>query len=175
MGVRRRVVRLAVSLATSSTLVLAMSLGSAPAAHAYGNKALYQIGLSANCNNPSLCGADGLGGFWGWAEFDSDNTADAQFAGCGHLQGGGGGGAGHESVEVDGWYIGANGDFWIESEDVTFTGHGPPVTVHDPEPPYPSDTGVPAAPGHYNLAEEAFGFSGPGVTFQVQVVQIPQH
>ena len=162
----------ALSFATSTTLVLALSLASAPAAHAYGNKAVWQIGISANCNNPKLCG-DFLGGFWGWAEFDSDDTADAEFAGCGHLQGGGGGGASHESIEVDGWYIGSNGNFWIESEDITFTGHGPPVTVHDPNPPYPQDTGVPAAPGHYSIAEEVYGFSGPGVNFLIQVVLIP--
>src|SRR6266516_4575806 len=113
--VRRRIVGATLSLAASTTLVLAMSLASAPAAHAYGKAALYQIAISSNCNNPSICGSE-LGGFWGLAEFDSDNTADAEFAGCGHLQGGpgsrGGGGAGHMSIEVDGWYIGSNGDFW---------------------------------------------------------------
>jgi hypothetical protein len=173
MGSRHAISRTALSVATSTALVLAISLASAPAANAYGKKAVWQIALSANCNNPKLCGDEGLGGFWGWAEFDSDNTADAEFTGCGHLQGGGGGGAGHESIEVDGWFIGDNGNFWIESEDITFIGHGPPVTVHDPEPPYPADTGVPAAPGHYSIAEEVFGFSGPGVNFIIQVVLIP--
>ncbi len=151
----------------------------APAAHAYGPLAQWQIGFSANCDNPKLCGQDGLGGFWGWAEFDTDNTADAQLTGCGHLQGPpipGSTGAGHYSDEVDGWFIapGITGldDFWIESETATFTGHGPPVTVFDPFPPYPSDTGIPAMAGHYSTAQ-LFGFTGPGVSFQAQVVQIP--
>ncbi len=80
----------------------------APAAHAYGPLAQWQIGFSANCDNPKLCGQDGLGGFWSWAEFDTDNTADAQLTGCGHLQGPpipGSTGAGHYSDEVDGWFI----------------------------------------------------------------------
>jgi hypothetical protein len=42
------------------------------------------------------CGADGLGGFWGWVEFDRSTTTgaitgDAQLTGCGHFRGGGGG------------------------------------------------------------------------------------
>ena len=153
-------------------------LTSAPA-QAYGPKAQWQIGLSANCNNPLVCGQDALGGFWGWAEFDSDNTGDAQLAGCNHLVGPhvpGTSGAGHFSDEIDGWFIapGSSGldDFWIESETATFTGHGPPVTVFDPDPPYPMDTGIPAAPGHYSTAE-LLGFTAPGVSFQAQVVQIP--
>src|SRR5437867_3848580 len=69
-----------VAVATISGVLLT----SAPA-QAYGPKAQWQIGLSANCNNPLVCGQDALGGFWGWAEFDSDNTGDAQLAGCNHL------------------------------------------------------------------------------------------
>ena len=150
-------------------------LVTATAAHAYGSKALYQIGLSANCDNPDICGSDGLGGFWGWAEFDSDNTADAQFAGCGHLQGGpggGGGGAGHLAIDATGWYIGSNGDFFVTSEVDTYTGHGPPVKVVIESED--SDTGIPATPGHYST-EDLMGFTAPGVSFQIQVVKIPGH
>src|SRR5215471_12850543 len=57
-------------------------------AHAYGNTALWQVGLSFNCDNPSVCGATNLGGFWGWVEFDSGGLGDAELTGCGHLQGG---------------------------------------------------------------------------------------
>jgi hypothetical protein len=159
-------------------LVAGLTVLSAPAASAYGSHAAYQLGISSNCNNPSICGATGLGGFWGWAEFDNDNTADAVFAGCGHLQRGSNsgypppyGGAGHMAADVDGWYIGANGDFILNgTETDTFTGHGQPVTIT-----YDNvnvDTGIPATPGHYSTAE-ILGFSAPGVTFQVQVTKIP--
>src|SRR2546426_11548769 len=57
-----------------------------PTAHAYGNTALWQIGLSFNCNNPSFCGTM-LGGFWGWVEFDSGGLGDGTLTGCGHLTG----------------------------------------------------------------------------------------
>ncbi len=57
----------------------------ATSASAYGSAAQWQIGISGNCNNPSVCGADQLGGFWGWAEFDNDNTAHAEITGCDHL------------------------------------------------------------------------------------------
>jgi hypothetical protein len=176
---RRRLALLLAPLVGAATLGALVLTG--PTASAYGRKAQWQIGFSANCNNPTICGQDGLGGFWGWAEFDSDNTADAQLTGCGHLVGPhipGTSGAGHYSDEVDGWFIapGSTGldDFWIESETATFTGHGPPVTVFDPFPPYPMDTGIPAVAGHYSTAE-LFEFTAPGVSFQAQVVQIPGH
>jgi hypothetical protein len=39
--------------------------------------------------------------------------------------------------------------------------------------PGPQDTGIPAAPGHYNTSE-LLGFKPPpGVAFQIQVVEIP--
>ena len=147
---------------------------SAPAASAYGRLAQYQIGISQNCNNPSFCGS-GTGGFWGWIEFDSDNTVDAQLTGCGHTVGGPGpAGAGHFAAEATGWYIGANGDFILNgTETDTFTGHGPPQSVT-----YTNDNvdmGIPATPGHYST-DEILGFHAPsGVSFQIQVVKIPGH
>src|SRR5215470_18367387 len=52
---------------------------------------MWQAGISGNCNNPSFCGADGLGGFCGWVEFDrfADGTitGDAQFTDCHHFIG----------------------------------------------------------------------------------------
>jgi hypothetical protein len=149
---------------------------SVPAAHAYGNKAVWQVALSFNCNNKKLCGQE-LGGFWGWAEFDADNTADAELTGCGHLKGYTG--AQHISAEVDGWFTapGDTGlkDFWIESETDTLTGKdfNGPVTVHNPDPPYPSDTGIPAVAGHYST-DQVLGFEAPpGFAIQIQVVKIP--
>jgi hypothetical protein len=114
---------------------------------------------SMNCNNPSFCGPD-LGGFWGWAVFNTDGTADAELTGCGHLAGGpggGGGGAQHFSADAESWFIGPNGNFWVDDETDTYVGDGRPVTVPVPGP---QDTGIPAAPGHYNTSE-LLGFTPP--------------
>lgn len=162
----------------SALLLVSLLLWSAAAAGvalAYGNTALWQVGLSANCDNPSLCGSE-LGGFWGWVEFDSDNTGDAAFAGCGHVQGRqvpGSSGAGGIRIDITGWTI-ANGSagpntFFVTSEIDTFSGRGGPVTVVISSELF--DTGVPAVAGHYSTAD-VFGFTAPGVAFQLQVVQL---
>lgn len=183
--IRRKLLASTVPVALAVTAFLS-PIVTAPSASAYGSAAQWQIGLSGNCNNPSVCGADQLGGFWGWVEFDNDNTADAEIAGCGHLLRGSGaqppfGGAEHMSVDVPasaGWFIApslgnaAINDFWINGEVDTFTGHGTPITAVNPEPPYPSDTGVPAMPGHFST-DEVLGFHAPGVSFQIQVIRIP--
>jgi hypothetical protein len=147
----------------------------ASAAGAYGSAAQWQIAISMNCNNASLCGGGG-GGFWGWAEFDNNNTGDAEFTGCGHLiPAHGDAGAGHISIDVMGWYIapGSAGPqtFYVVSETDTSYGHGSPTSETFLNENM--DTGVPAVPGHYSLAQQAFGFTGPGVSFQLQVVKIP--
>src|SRR5262249_50841913 len=87
-GALRRSILLVASLAASATL----AVGFASPAGAYGGGAAHdtwQVGISGNCNNLSFCGADGLGGFWGWVEFDrfTDGTitGDAQLTGCGHF------------------------------------------------------------------------------------------
>jgi hypothetical protein len=168
-----RALKGALITALTLALLLAVGVSQTPVAHAYGRLAQYQIGLSFNCNNTTYCGTD-LGGFWGWAEFDSDNTADAQLAGCQHFTGSGPAGAQHFASDAQGWYIGPDGDFFIENEWVTYTGHtgGSPVTVYDPNPPYPSDTGIPAQPGHYS-AQTLFGMKAPpGTNFEIQVVAL---
>ncbi len=70
----------------------------------------WQVGISGNCNNPSFCGPNDLGGFWGWVEFDrfanGTITGDAQLTGCHHFTGGGGsGGAGHADVDITSAHI----------------------------------------------------------------------
>lgn len=166
--------RLLFAALTVSAALVGLTAASADAD--YGPLAVYQVAISMNCNNPSFCGSDGLGGFWGWAVFNSDGTSDAELTGCGHLQGGpggGGGGAGHFRADATGWFIGDNGDFYISDEFITTVGHGQPVTVHDPSPPYPNDTGIPATPGHYST-QEILGFTPPpGVSFNIQVTKIP--
>ena len=172
MAIRSRALRGALAISLALVFTLSVALSRAPSAHAYGRLAQWQIGLSFNCNNVALCDSQ-LGGFWGWAEFDSDNTADAQLTGCQHFKGGGPAGAQHFSSDVTGWHV-ESGDFFIDNEWVTVTGHtgGPPVTVYDPTPPYPFDTGIPAAAGHYSTRTLMGMQAPPGTNFEIQVVQL---
>ena len=178
---RRKVIRivLATALAVAVVSVLSVQLLTARGhtAHANGPVVLWRFAFSLKCNNPTVCGPT-LSGASGSAEFDSDNTAVAQLTNSDHLQGGGpASGAQHSSAQAS-WFIapGITGlpDFFIASETRTFTGRsgGPPVTVFDPFPPYPSDLGFPAVPGHYNVTS-LFGFKAPpGFVFNIQVVQV---
>jgi hypothetical protein len=144
---------------------LAFTAGSARAE--YGPLAVYQVTFSFNCNNPSVCGPD-LGGFWGWAVFNSDGSADAELTGCGHTVGGGGGGAIHFHADAEDWFI-QNGDFWVSSEVDTYVGR----FAHTEVISSPTDTGIPAAPGHYSTSE-ILGFKAPpGMAIQIQVTKIP--
>src|SRR5262245_59558300 len=110
-GALRRAMLMVAGFATAAVL----AVGLASPASAYGGgagHAMWQVGISGNCNNPSFCGADGLGGFWGWVEFDrfanGTITGDAQLTGCGHFRGGGGGGAFHADVDITSAHIGAS-------------------------------------------------------------------
>jgi hypothetical protein len=155
----------------ASLIAVAAFAGSARAD--YGPLAQYQIAISQNCNNPSFCfdpitGQPSLGGFWGWAVFNSDGTADAELTGCGHLPGYGGG-AGHFHADAQ-WFIGSNRDFWTYNETDTFVGRGGTQVVTNPAP---SDTGIPAAPGHYSTSDILGFIAPPGVSFQIQVTKIP--
>jgi hypothetical protein len=168
--------RLVVLIATVSMLAFAGIMATSAPAGAYGNTALWQIGISGNCNNPAVCGADQLGGFWGWVEFDAGNTGDATFADCGHLQGRqlpGSSGAEGMRIDITGWTIapGSAGPatFFVTSEVDTIYSRGGPVTVTIASENF--DTGVPAVAGHYSTAD-VFGFTAPGVAFQLQVVQL---
>src|SRR6266704_3517596 len=168
--------RLAVLTAIVSMLAFAGIMAMSAPAGAYGNTALWQIGISGNCDNPAVCGADQLGGFWGWVEFDSGNTGDATIAGCAHLQGRqlpGSSGAAGERIDITGWTIapGSAGPdtFFVTSEVDTFYSRGGPVTVTIASENF--DTGIPAVPGHYSTAD-VLGFTAPGVSFQIQVAQL---
>jgi hypothetical protein len=167
----RRIIVLGAAIGVMSLLGTATG----PPAHAYGSAALWQIGLSFNCNNHSLCGSQ-LGGFWGWAEFDSDNTADAQLTGCSHMQGGPAAGAQHFSADVHSWTIapGSAGPatFFVTSETDTITGRqgGPPVVIDIPSEYM--DTGVPAVAGHFS-SRTLFGMQAPpGTNFEIQVAKL---
>lgn len=174
-----------ISCAFVVLIVVSVLLGAAPStALAYGNDALWQIGLSFNCNNRDLClnPPFGVGGVWGWIEFDTGGEGDATLAGCTHLSSSLGllTGADYLHIEITNWTIapgsGGPATFIITDGTVTIAGvhtRGAPVTV-----PLSAvfggvlDTGVPAVAGHYSYSS-LFGFTPPpGVNFQIQVVQI---
>ncbi len=174
---RRRIL----TLSMIATMALAAVAWTTPA-NAYGggaNHDMWQIGLSFNCNNPSLCNSEefgGTGGFWGWAELDrsADGTqtwGDAEFAFCFHTVGGGGAGAGHTSQEIESWYIapGSAGPqtFFISGTETDRFRGGTETSEFSNE-----DSGVPAVPGHYNT-NDVFGFSAPGLAVQIQVAFRP--
>ncbi len=177
-GAVRRSALLVAALAAAALL----AVGFASPAGAYGggaNHDMWQVGLSFNCNNPSICNTPdfgGTGGFWGWAEFDrsADGTqtwGDAQFAFCFHTVGGGGAGAGHTAFEIESWTIepgSAGPQTFFASGEETDTGHGMKVTTDFTH----MDTGIPAVPGHYNTSD-VLGFSAPGVAAQIQVAFRP--
>jgi hypothetical protein len=191
---RRLMARIALVCALAgSTLVVAVS-GATPAG-AYGHVGalnVWQVGLSFNCNNPSFCGAEDLGGFWGWVQFNQNpatgaTDADAETTFCAHTPGGGGfAGAGHSSIDITGWIIqpGSAGPhtFWATGGTETDTFRGTkttsPLTNEDGSlvtPQNPSDTGIPADPGHYSTAT-ILGFTPPpGVALQIQVAYKPAH
>jgi hypothetical protein len=171
MRIPSRALKGALATVIVLALLFAFALMRTHTAQAYGRLAQWQIGLSFNCDNPTFCGSQ-LGGFWGWAEFDSDNTGDAEVTGCEHLQGGRAGGAQHVSIDVTGWTIGTNGDFFITSEVDTITGRtgGPPIVINLPSENF--DTGVPAAAGHFS-SQTLFGMQAPpGTNFEIQVAQL---
>jgi len=158
---------------------VALAAGFTASASAYGGGAdhdMWQIGLSFNCNNPSVCG-DELGGFWAWAEFDrsADGTqtwGDLEGSFCGHTLGGGGAGAGHVSIEIESWTIapGSAGPqtFFASGEETdSFRGQSETFDFVD------QDTGIPAVPGHYSTDEIFGGPAPPGVAFQIQVAFRP--
>jgi hypothetical protein len=116
-------------------------------------------------------------GFWGWCTFgggvNSGNEGDCQFAQYFHSTSGGRFTC-QESLEITSWTRSSpTGDFLISGT----------ATVHPSDATAPClltfpgsatfsgvDSGIPAAPGHYNL-----GGLGPGLRgeFQIQVTQIP--
>ena len=189
---KRRMARLlAAGALVVGVALTAVGATAAPAA-AYGNNGsldVWQIGLSANCDNPSVCGPN-LGGFWGWVVFTRDpatgaTDADAQLTGCGHMVRAGGpglAGADHFSLGAE-WVIGPGSagpqTFLLTGGTMTFTGHGGQVTVPLTNmdgslttPQNPFDTMIRAVPGHYSTAE-LLGFTAPGVAYHIQVAYKP--
>ena len=134
--------------ATASVSLVGVQAANA-AGSGYSGKAVYQITISSTCSNVTACGADNLGGFWGWIALYGNGTGDGQLTFCGH--GAAGSGAGHEALDIGQWTISDGTFVFSDSSDPHFDGPTP----------------IPATPGHYNLN------SGPGVEMQVTVALNP--
>jgi hypothetical protein len=172
----RRWVMIAAALVLAMGSVVAVSGGAASAYGHDGSMDVYQVGISFNCNNKTLCSADELGGFWGWAEFDHNpatgaNTGDAELTGCSH---GTFKGAAHMSVEIIDWTVGPGSAgprtfFVTDVTTTTFRGQREVTTETN------SDTGVPAVEGHYSSVD-IFGIQPPpGINAQITVAFKPAH
>jgi len=143
--------RVLISLAAVTLALTGAAAAAGPASATYGPGHEYQVTLSVNCNNPTLC-AGNMGGDWGWAVFNADGTGDLQATFCFHILGMGGG-AGHSSVDIYAWHI-AGGMFVIDSaSDPSFEGPSP----------------IPSIPGHYN------DHPAPGINAEITVVAVPSH
>jgi hypothetical protein len=169
-------------------LLSLMSISAIPAAHAYGSTHLWETAFSGNCNNVSLCG--GTFGFWGWCEFDSGGVGDCQVTQYGRASLGTPNNPVHVHAYITGWHIAASlfpgdpfSDFFLDSGTVTLTGPavgGGPVTIPlslaQSLGIVPADTGIPAAPGHYDfgavLIGLPFGTHVPGIHYNIQVNQL---
>jgi hypothetical protein len=180
--VRRRLLSLCGAGVIATGVLMSMTVS----AYGYGNTGgeiqLYQATVSQNCDNVSVCGPNGLGGFWAWAEFGQNTSTgalvfDAEATGCGHLVDGnvpGSAGATHFQ-ETGTWGIfnlgPAMGNWIVITSETDYINGGPmngqTVTVPSEFTPV-----GPAMKVKINTAE-ALGFTAPGVTFNVTVT--PMH
>jgi hypothetical protein len=156
-------------------LLIAATLGvlAASPALAYG-KENWQTTFSGTAVYPST----GVGiGFWGWCAFGggvtSGNDGDCEFAEYVHSPSGSGFTC-HESLNITAWN--RNGADFVASGTATVnpTSLTAPCLAFFPGSANFTnvDTGIPAAPGHYNIGSSAIA---PGSTgeFQIQVTQVP--
>lgn len=140
---------------------------SSPAA-AYGNGAVYQVGLSFNCQNQVACVASqsnpfGIGGIWGWITIDKAGNVDGELQFQGHQNANPAlNGAGHISLS------GIAVPTTFQAPFVPTDPNGKYLAIlqcgsNGCQPVFEID----ATPGHY-----AQDF-GPGVRNELQVSQLP--
>jgi hypothetical protein len=164
-------------IAVAAALMAACVAGGSPLrAYAYGTEHLYEVTLSYNCQNATICASSpfGIGGIWGWLEPDTGGMADGQLTFQGHqnadpsLNGVG------KSTGVEGWTMvncpsadplcffvaleqpptDPNGNYFVFFTDFSIGG-GPPFTL---------PVVTPATPGHYSLHVAPGVFSNATVT-----------
>jgi len=155
MRIRRTLVALAMAGALAGGTAGFSAVG---AAADYGSGAVYQIGLSFNCMNKTLCQASaqnpfGIGGFWGWIELDRGGIGAAELLGQGHSN----------TNPI------LNGTVKLSLSDITWitvqTPQGPALAISAPELG-PQPMFLPATPGNYD-----FSF-GPGTQSVIQIALV---
>ena len=155
---------------------LALSLASItqpPPALAYGAEN-WQVAFSGTGVAPGT----GQGfGFWGWCAFGggvtSGTNGDCEFAQYAHAPAGSGFTC-HESLDITSWDVSGLTHTFLITGTATVNPTSltvPCLTIFPGSASFTGvDSGIPTAPGHYNL-----GSLGPGLrgTLQIQVTQIP--
>jgi hypothetical protein len=148
---------------------------------AYGTDHLFELTLSYNCRNASICPATpfGIGGLWGWLEPDTDLNVDGSLQFEGHQ---------NADPNLDG---SAHSESFLPWSVISCTGPTPPaacaligpgLSPTDPNGQYfdiltnflftdgrkvgPIPILVPATPGHYHVQ------SAPGVTSNATVTAL---
>jgi hypothetical protein len=134
---------------------------------AYTNQANFQIGFAGT----GVAAGTGVGfGFWGWCALGGNGSeGDCQFSQYFHSPAGGF--TCEESLDISAW-DGSGGTFVITGTATARPAAAAAACLAN----FPGsasfsgvDTGIPSAPGHYNL-----GGLGPGLAgeFQIQVSQL---
>jgi hypothetical protein len=174
--------RAALVLTVAAALAGAILAASATPASAYG-KANWQIAFAGTATQP---GVGGLG-FWGWCDF----AGGASFNSAGQATSGSSGDCEyavyvhnvaftatcHESLDLNGWYISDNGDFFMAGTATVTPVAQTPFCESFPGDPSSStfsnfDSLIPAFAGHLNLN----GLLSGGIVFnqfQIQETALP--
>lgn len=164
-------------------LIVAAAIGAVTGASAHAaGPANWQMAFSGTGSAPGL----GNLGFWGWCDFAGGTAFNGRLAVAGtsgdcdyavYIHGPLVSGTCHENLDLNGWSIGPNGDWWFSgmatvrpTSETAFCEAFP----GDPSssPFSATDSLLPAVPGHLNLN----GVTSGGVTFnelQIQNTPIP--
>ncbi len=163
-----------------------LAVAAAPA-YAYGTDHLYQVTVSVNCQNLTICNPEpfGVGGGWGWIELDSGSgslsglqSADGQlaFQGHGNSTALGGNPANNSRLTISSFYGWTQVSCGSKAEPVCKL---LPLENIPPDPngnyfmiviPFyggaPLPILVPATPGSYGI------HNAPGISTQITVTQM---
>jgi len=166
----------AVAGATLLAAGIAMAGAGSAAASGTGRLDVYYLHIFFDCNNPSFCGSENLGGFYGSGEMDHNvttgaNTGKALLTGFSRptfkiIS--------RTSIDVTDWWVGpgSTGPQSFRADEVaTITSNGQTQV----ETLKNDDVGVPAVPGHYTTSQLLGSPPPPNVTEEIDVTFKPAH
>jgi hypothetical protein len=162
-----------------AALAALLVISVASPAFAYG-KANWELTFHATGTLPGVGGT----GFWGWCDLAGGNATDTSgTSGDCQIEQYVHGALGptdfncHENVDLSSWSVGGDGNFLISGKLNITTGglstaqQNACIALFPGSNPFSGvDSGIPAAPGHYNFGGLGPGLKGP---FSIQVNQIP--